>query len=59
MTDFRPNVEERKKFETLRNEKAELRRRVRQLEEEISNRQLEKNLFSFLQEKKKFMFFIK
>jgi hypothetical protein len=48
VTDFRPNVEERKKFETLRNEKAELRRRVRQLEEEISNRHLEINLFSFL-----------
>jgi len=45
VTDFRPNVEERKKFETLRNEKAELRRRVRQLEEEINNRHLEKTCF--------------
>jgi hypothetical protein len=46
-------VEERKKFETLRNEKAELRRRVRQLEEEISNRQLEKkHVFVLAREEK-------
>ena len=38
VTDFRPNVEERKKFESLRNEKAELRRRVRELEEELVRR---------------------
>jgi uncharacterized protein involved in exopolysaccharide biosynthesis len=35
---LRPNVDERKKLETLRNEKAALRRRLRELEEELAAR---------------------
>jgi hypothetical protein len=39
VTDFRPNVEERKRLETLRNEKAGLRRRIGELEAELTARE--------------------
>ena len=39
VTDFRPNVEERKRLETLRNEKAGLRRRIGELETELTARE--------------------